>query len=66
MKRLISGILLCIGTTSAFAFTNPLTDSYGKWIGKDNEVNSVSERGLDKFVNNKERCDENKKFTTHI
>lgn len=53
-------MLLCIGTTSAFAFTNPLKDSYGIWVGGDNEI-SVSERGLDDIANNNGRCGEDGK-----
>lgn len=62
MKKLIFSILMCLTATSALAFSNPLKASYGKWIGVEDRVISVSPKGLDDVVRrSKETCNGNGK-----
>lgn len=48
IKKFLTILLCAVATQSAFALDNPITDSYGTWVGGEQRV-IVSKHGLDKF-----------------
>jgi hypothetical protein len=48
IKKFLTILLCAVATQSAFALDNPITDSYGKWVGSERLV-VVTKNGLEEF-----------------
>ena len=55
MKKIFLVLFMSLMTQTALAFDNPITDSYGEWVGAGSLI-VVSKQGLKEWQNQTEIC----------